>query len=472
MCCCENSFYISPGSLTLVKDEWYHSLEARLYNSCSCQYSYPSVTWSSCDPNIASVNYQTGAVCGISEGTTTISAQTNDGLYCDSITVTVKNRVPITSIELDRTAFLIEKGKGYTLSPTIYPSNATNKALSWSSSKESVATVENGRVTGIAKGTAIVTATATDGSGATASCTVTVTTDKLIQDITLCKSSIKLKKDQTVLMTAEIYPANATNQTLTWSSDDTSIATVNPQSGLVRGVGGGTTWINATATDGSGVTAWCSVTVNAPVLVSSITVSPSERDIDVGNGAIFSATVYPSNAANKTLRWHSADTDIAYFQDSSTPVATALRGGSTVIYASAQDGSGVRGYATLNSIAVRVTGVTLSKKSVTIKKSNRTLLCADVKPDGSVTTTVYDNKQRVTSTVEKTASGTVIIGFEYIYDDLSRIIEEKVLANSTKICYTYDSLSRVTERTVKNISGDSVISTETFTYDAAGNVTE
>ena len=55
---------------------------------------------------------------------------------------------------------------------------------------------------------------------------------------------------------------------------------------------------------------------------------------------------------------------------------------------------------------------------------------------------------------------------EYTYDNLSRIIEEKVLANSTKMCYTYDDLSRVTSRTIKNISDDSVISTETFTYDA------
>lgn len=92
------------------------------------------------------------------------------------------------------------------------------------------------------------------------------------------------------------------------------------------------------------------------------------------------------------------------------------------------------------------------------------------KPDGSVVVTVYDNKQRVTSTVERTASGTVISGFEYTYDDLSRIVEEKVLSNSTKMCYTYDSLSRVTKRTVKDLN-NAVLSEESFTYDAAGNIT-
>jgi len=94
-----------------------------------------------------------------------------------------------------------------------------------------------------------------------------------------------------------------------------------------------------------------------------------------------------------------------------------------------------------------------------------------VKPDGSVTTTVYDNAQRIVSTVERTASNVVITGFEYTYDNLSRIVEEKHLADNTKICYTYDNLSRVTNRTIKN-ECDCVISSENFTYDAAGNITD
>ena len=77
----------------------------------------------------------------------------------------------------------------------------------------------------------------------------------------------------------------------------------------------------------------------------------------------------------------------------------------------------------------------------------------------------------MTSTVEKTASGTVITGFAYTYDSLSRIVEEKNLADNTKMCYTYDSLSRVTNRTIKN-ECDQILSSEEYTYDAAGNVTD
>ena len=123
-----------------------------------------------------------------------------------------------------------------------------------------------------------------------------------------------------------------------------------------------------------------------------------------------------------------------------------------------------------NHNLVRVTDWANRVTSYTYDENNRVV--GVTKPDGSVTTTVYDSKQRVTSTVERTAGGTVISGFEYIYDDMSKIIEEKVLANSTKMCYTYDSLGRVTKRTVKKVSDNSVISEETFAYDAAGNVTE
>ena len=122
-----------------------------------------------------------------------------------------------------------------------------------------------------------------------------------------------------------------------------------------------------------------------------------------------------------------------------------------------------------NHNLVRVTDWANRVTTYTYDVNNRVV--GVTKPDGSVTTTVYDNKQRVTSTVERTAGGVVITGFEYTYDDLSRIIEEKVLANSTKMCYTYDSLGRVTTRTIRRTFDNSIVSTETFNYDAAGNVT-
>ena len=123
-----------------------------------------------------------------------------------------------------------------------------------------------------------------------------------------------------------------------------------------------------------------------------------------------------------------------------------------------------------NHNLIRVTDWANRVTNYTYDENNRVI--GVTKPDGSVTATVYDNKQRVISTLERSAGGTIISGFEYTYDDLSRIVEEKVLANSTKMCYTYDSLSRVTTRTIRKTSDNSVISTEMFCHDAAGNITD
>ena len=86
---------------------------------------------------------------------------------------------------------------------------------------------------------------------------------------------------------------------------------------------------------------------------------------------------------------------------------------------------------------IRVTDWANRVTAYTYDANNRVI--GVTKPDGSVTSTAYDNKQRVTSTVERSAGGVVITGFEYIYDDLSRIVEEKRLADNTKMCYTYNA---------------------------------
>ena len=121
-----------------------------------------------------------------------------------------------------------------------------------------------------------------------------------------------------------------------------------------------------------------------------------------------------------------------------------------------------------NHNLIKVTDWKNRVTTYTYDANNR--LTGITKPDGSVTTTVYDTKQRVTSTVTETAGGVIITGFEYVYDDLSRVVEEKRLDKNTKFCYTYDNLNRVTSRIAKKLDDNSVISTETFSYDAAGNI--
>ena len=121
-----------------------------------------------------------------------------------------------------------------------------------------------------------------------------------------------------------------------------------------------------------------------------------------------------------------------------------------------------------NHNLTKVTDWACGETSYTYDVNNKVV--GVTKPDGSITTIVYDNAQRVVSSTERTASGAVITGFEYVYDALGRISEESRIENNLKLCYTYDELSRVTQRKTINLTDNSE-NLENFTYDASGNVT-
>ncbi|MDR2094854.1 MAG: Ig-like domain-containing protein [Treponema sp.] len=133
-----------------------------------------NVTWTSSDPAKATVS-GSGVVTGVAEGTTTITVTTVDGGYTATCTITVTPPVDVTGVSLNKTTLSVYVGDTETLTATITPANATNKAVSWTSDNEGVATVSAaGVVKGVAEGTATITVTTADG-GYTATCAVTVT---------------------------------------------------------------------------------------------------------------------------------------------------------------------------------------------------------------------------------------------------------------------------------------------------------
>ena len=217
-----------------------------------------NVTWSSDDESVATV--ENGIVTAIKAGTATITATAADGsgekATC-SVTVKEAAIVPVTSVSLDKTTLGLTKGETARLTATVEPNNATNKNVTWSTSNASIATVNNGEVTAVSAGTATITATA-DGKSAT--CTVTVTAATVpVTGVTLNKTSTSLYVGDTETLTATVQPGNASNQNVTWSTSDASVATV--ENGVVRATGRGTATITVTTEDG-GFTAHCTVTVS------------------------------------------------------------------------------------------------------------------------------------------------------------------------------------------------------------------
>ena len=230
------------------------------------------VTWSSSDESIATV--VDGVVTAVAEGVATVTAEVSGIKAVCEVTV----EVPVETITLDKTSLELNKGESETLTATVKPDNATVKVVTWSSSDETVATVDdNGKVTGVAAGSATITAKA---GGKTASCAVTVTVP--VESITLDKTSLTMKVGETATLKATVKPDDATDKTVTWSSADKSIATVD-KTGKVTAVKEGETVITATAGD---KTASCKVTVNNYVFsIDPMAVKAA------GNGDFFGITV-------------------------------------------------------------------------------------------------------------------------------------------------------------------------------------
>ena len=222
--------------------------------------SNQKVNWSSSNDKIASVD-SSGNVTAVAQGSATITATTEDGQKTATCSVTVtQGNVPVTGVTVSPTSSTVAINGTLQLTANVQPSNATNKAVTWTSSNNSIATVDaNGKVTGKAVGSATITATTTDGKK-TASCTVTVTASTIpVTGVTVSPSSGSVNVGATLQLTATVQPSNATNKAVTWTSSNNSIATVDAN-GKVTGKAVGSATITATTTDGK-KTANCTVTV-------------------------------------------------------------------------------------------------------------------------------------------------------------------------------------------------------------------
>ena len=168
----------------------------------------------------------------------------------------------VESISLSPEFISEEERNNVQITATVLPEHAANKSLAWSSSDEGVATVDNnGLISLIKKGKAVITASATDNSGISATCDVTVyASERLVSSISLTPSYVDGREGEELQLYATVLPEDATNKTLAWSSSDEGVAAVNA-TGLISLLKKGTAIITASATDTSGISAECAVVV-------------------------------------------------------------------------------------------------------------------------------------------------------------------------------------------------------------------
>ena len=240
--------------------------------------------------------------------------------------------IPVTDIALsDATATLwVDEEKA--LTATVTPTNATNAAVTWTSSNTAVATVSaNGLIKAIAKGTATITCKATDGSGIYRKCTVTV--KQPVTSIALSATDVNLWVGKTKTVTATVSPTTATKTSVIWSSSDDQVATVSTR-GVIKATGRGTCIITCTAADGYGTKAECEVTVKQQV--TSIDFGYETLSVTCGTTKTLTPNIYPSDANVQKLTWKSKNTSVA--RVSSEGVLTAVAPGTAQVICTATDG--------------------------------------------------------------------------------------------------------------------------------------
>ena len=224
------------------------------------------VTWKSDKPEIASVDAN-GKVTGVKAGEATITVTTEDGGKTATCKVTVK---PNLVSEITLAALAIYVGESKAVTATVKPDDATNKELTWTSSDETVATVDaTGKVTGKKIGTATITATAQDGSGVSGSCTVTVLS--AVKTVTVTPANLTLGKNKSYTLTATVDAQPGTDTGVTWTSSDTTIATVDATG-------------KVTATDKVGTVTITATSKADPAKKGTCTVKVSGDQTDIGYG--------------------------------------------------------------------------------------------------------------------------------------------------------------------------------------------
>ncbi|HEX5385193.1 MAG TPA: Ig-like domain-containing protein [Gemmatimonadales bacterium] len=341
-----------------------------------------AVTWTTSASGIATVS-SAGLVSGIAAGQATITATAAGKSGSTQVTVSI---VPVATVTVSPNPSTVQVGSTVQLSTTLKDADGnvlTGRGVTWSSNNSGVATVSaTGLVRGIAAGSATITATSEGKSGGSA-LTVSAAPLAPVASVTVSPDPAGVVVGATVQLTATLKDAGGnvlTGRAVTWSSSNTSVATVSP-SGDVTGVAAGTATITAASEGRSG---GASLTVS-PVPVATVTVTPNPASVQTGATVQLTATLKDADGnvlSGRTVTWSSNATSKATV--STSGLVTGVAVGSATITASS---GGKSGSATVNVTAVPVATVTVSPNPASVNVGATVQLTATLKDaNGNVLT--------------------------------------------------------------------------------------
>jgi uncharacterized protein YjdB len=332
------------------------------------------VGWTSSDESIAVVS-STGSVTGIKIGTATITASSEGVSGTATVTVTA---AAVASVTVTPSAASVTVGQTTALTAQTLDANGsalTGRAIAWTSSNTGIATVSaTGVVTGVAPGSATITATS-EGKTGTSAITVTAPAPAPVASVTVAPAALPLIVGQTGTLTATTRDAAnnvLTDRAITWTSSAEGVATVAPN-GTVTAVAPGSATITATSEGKSGT---ATVTVT-PIPVASVTVDPTTVALTTGGTQQITATPRDAQGnplAGRAVTWASQNTNVATV--SATGLITAVAPGTTTVTATSE---GQVGTVTVTVTAPAVGSISVSPGSATVYVAATTSLTATVR---------------------------------------------------------------------------------------------
>ena len=247
--------------------------------------------------------------------------------------------VHVKSVTLNEESIELTEGDSFTLTATVLPDNASDKSVIWSSNNEAAASVsEEGVVTGVAEGDAVIKATAKD-NGVFGSCSVKVNKRIFpVTGISLNIKSVPIKIGGNYTLIPTVTPDNATDKSIKWSSSDEDVAMVS-KDGKVVGVSVGDAWIKATSVQNPEVADSCEFHVTSEtVAVTGIALSPANVAVEVGKTYQLTASVIPAEATNQNIRWEVSPANGSIATVSAAGLVTGVKAGDCVVTATTVDG--------------------------------------------------------------------------------------------------------------------------------------
>lgn len=376
---CKVTVRAKPTSITLNKTS------ATIYTTKSVTLTakvLPSnaygktVTWSSSNTKVATVSSK-GVVTGVGSGKAVISAKTALGGLVAKCTVTVKPKVQVAEIALNRINGTMIKGRTSQLTYSIYPDNATYPEVTWSTTNKKVVTVDKtGKLKAVGAGKAIIVCRSVDNPRVLAKCTITVVVKTT--GVTLSHKAASLYEGYSGKLTATVSPKDATDKSVKWTSSDKKIATVD-SNGKITAIRPGKVVITCKTNNG-GYTAKCTITVKKVIKTTSVKLNTKSGTIKAGTYYQLKATVLPENATIKKVYWTSSNKSVA--KVSSTGKVFGLKAGTAVITCKTLQGGKTATF-TVKVVPVKVTGVKLNIQKGTMAIGKTFQLKATVLPENA-----------------------------------------------------------------------------------------